>query len=62
MDEDEASIMRQALALGGIAYALPPIPVGCGGMRGVLLPGGKRGEELVRYAAGPYTRSLFSST
>ena len=36
---------------GGIAFAMPPIPVGCGGMRGVLLPGGKRGEELVRYAA-----------
>ena len=36
---------------GGIAYAMPPIPVGCGGMRGLLLPGGKRGEELVRYAA-----------
>ena len=36
---------------GGIAYAMPPIPVGCGGMRGVLLPGGKRGDELVRYAA-----------
>ena len=36
---------------GGIAYAMPPIPVACGGMRGCLLPGGKRGEELVRYAA-----------
>ena len=28
-----------------------PRPVACGGMRGCLLPGGKRGEELVRYAA-----------
>ena len=37
--------------VGGMAYAMPPIPVGCGGMRGVLLPGGKRGEELVRFAA-----------
>ena len=36
---------------GGIAIASPPIPVACGGMRGCLLPGGKRGEELVRYAA-----------
>ena len=36
---------------GGIAIAMPPVPVACGGMRGCLLPGGKRGEELVRYAA-----------
>ena len=38
-------------ANGGIAIAMPPVPVACGGMRGCLLPGGKRGEELVRYAA-----------
>jgi SWI/SNF-related matrix-associated actin-dependent regulator of chromatin subfamily A member 5 len=38
-------------AAGGIAIAMPPVPVACGGMRGCLLPGGKRGEELVRYAA-----------
>ena len=37
--------------LGGIAIASHPVPVACGGMRGCLLPGGKRGEELVRYAA-----------
>ena len=36
---------------GGMMMASPPLPVGCGGMRGMLLPGGKRGEELVRYAA-----------
>jgi hypothetical protein len=36
---------------GGMMMASPPLPVGCGGMRGALLPGGKRGEELVRYAA-----------
>ena len=36
---------------GGLIFALKPIPIGCGGMRGVLLPGGKRGEEMVRYAA-----------
>lgn len=36
-------------AEGGIVFALRPIPVGCGGMRGILLPGGKRGEEMVRY-------------
>ena len=34
---------------GGLIFALKPIPIGCGGMRGVLLPGGKRGEEMVRY-------------
>jgi hypothetical protein len=48
-------------AEGGIAYAMPPIPVGCGGMRGVLLPGGKRGEELVRYAAPRQTSSASAS-
>jgi hypothetical protein len=36
-------------AEGGLIFALKPIPIGCGGMRGVLLPGGKRGEEMVRY-------------
>lgn len=36
-------------AEGGLVFAIKPIPVGCGGMRGVLLPGGKRGEEMVRY-------------
>ena len=36
---------------GGLVFALPPIPVAVGGMRGILLPQGRRGEELVRYAA-----------
>jgi SWI/SNF-related matrix-associated actin-dependent regulator of chromatin subfamily A member 5 len=49
-------------AEGGMAYAMPPIPVGCGGMRGLLLPGGKRGEELVRYAAPRGAPSSSSST
>ena len=35
---------------GGMVFALPPIPVAVGGMRGILLPQGRRGEELVRYA------------
>ena len=36
---------------GGLVFALPPIPVAVGGMRGILLPQGRRGEELIRYAA-----------
>ena len=43
----------QARANGGIATTMPPIPVACGGMRGCLLPGGPRGEELARSFAAP---------
>ena len=36
---------------GGVVVASSPIPIAVGGMRGVLLPQGRRGEELVRYSA-----------
>lgn len=36
---------------GGVVVASLPIPIAVGGMRGVLLPQGRRGEELVRYSA-----------
>ena len=48
--EPYEGIPEPPLEDGGMVFALPPIPVAVGGMRGILLPQGRRGEELIRYA------------